>query len=39
MENAKTAIEWRCDHCQSVNLRAHRECDKCSFPRPFLYGV
>lgn len=38
VENARTASEWRCDHCQSVNIRAHRHCDSCGFPRPFLYG-
>jgi hypothetical protein len=39
VENAKTAIEWRCDHCQSANLREYLECNKCGFPRPFLYGL
>jgi hypothetical protein len=37
-ESTRTAVEWRCDHCEMVNLRAHRRCDSCNFPRPFLYG-
>jgi hypothetical protein len=35
----KTATEWRCEHCRCVNLREHRKCDECGFPRPFLYGL
>jgi hypothetical protein len=34
----KTVVEWRCDHCATVNLREHRGCTACGFPRSFLYG-
>ena len=39
IDATKTAAEWRCDSCDAVNLRKHRECQKCGFPRSFLYGL
>lgn len=39
LETIRTSLEWRCDHCETVNLREHRKCDECGFPRPFLYGI
>ena len=37
MSAVKSAKEWKCPHCQSINLRKMRECEKCAAPRPFIY--
>jgi len=37
VKKVKSAKEWKCQHCQAVNLRAERECGKCGAPRPFIY--
>ena len=33
----RTASEWKCEFCGSVNLREHRNCQKCNAARSFLY--
>jgi ribosomal protein S14 len=37
MSAVKSAKEWICPHCRSVNVRKARECEKCGAPRPFIY--
>lgn len=34
----RTAEEWKCTYCGSVNKRAHTHCGYCGATRSFLYG-
>lgn len=38
LDARRSAIEWRCDYCDSVNMRHHRHCTKCGASRSFIYG-